>query len=256
MLQAHSFLWQYLWLAPGILLLAVAAILYRRGFGKFAPAFLLYAVYQAIETLTLYTLDVLPSVSVKAWWLTFWAGLIIEGLLKFAVISELLLHLLSSRPTLARTGKRLFAAAGTVLALLAAVAAAYTKPANPYWFVGGGLILQQTLYIVQCGLILLVFLFAGFFRLRWDRFSLGIAIGFGIVFSEHLAARAVMAAFALSIHTGVLLSFLNMATYHVCVLIWCYYLLVPQKAPTTSTVSLPENDLAIWNRELERLLGQ
>jgi hypothetical protein len=53
-----------------------------------------------------------------------------------------------------------------------------------------------------------------------------------------------------------LLDFLNMATYHVCVLIWFYYLLVPEKSVTTSAVSLPEHDLAIWNRELERLLQQ
>jgi hypothetical protein len=53
-----------------------------------------------------------------------------------------------------------------------------------------------------------------------------------------------------------LLDFLNMATYHVCVLIWFYYFLVPQKIATTSAVALPENSLDIWNRELERLLHQ
>jgi hypothetical protein len=52
------------------------------------------------------------------------------------------------------------------------------------------------------------------------------------------------------------LVFLNMATYQVCVLIWFYYLLVPQKSVTTSAVFLPENNLDIWNRELERLLQQ
>jgi hypothetical protein len=51
-----------------------------------------------------------------------------------------------------------------------------------------------------------------------------------------------------------LLDFLNMATYHVCVLVWCYYLLVPQKLAITSAVLLPEHNLDIWNRELERLL--
>jgi hypothetical protein len=54
----------------------------------------------------------------------------------------------------------------------------------------------------------------------------------------------------------ILLDFLNMATYHVCVLIWFYYLLIPQKSATTSVVLLPENNLDIWNRELERLLQQ
>jgi hypothetical protein len=47
-----------------------------------------------------------------------------------------------------------------------------------------------------------------------------------------------------------------MATYHVCVLIWFYYLLVPAKVSTKAAVPLPENDLDIWNRELKRLAQQ
>jgi hypothetical protein len=45
-----------------------------------------------------------------------------------------------------------------------------------------------------------------------------------------------------------------MATYQVCVLIWFYFLLVPQKIVTTPAAPLPEHNLDIWNRELERLL--
>jgi len=47
-----------------------------------------------------------------------------------------------------------------------------------------------------------------------------------------------------------------MGTYHACVLMWFYYLLVPEKVVTKSAVPLPENNLAVWNRELERLLQQ
>ena len=46
-----------------------------------------------------------------------------------------------------------------------------------------------------------------------------------------------------------------MATFHLCVLIWIYYLLVPRKAPaSTHSITLPDNNLALWNQELERLL--
>jgi hypothetical protein len=45
-----------------------------------------------------------------------------------------------------------------------------------------------------------------------------------------------------------------MATYHSCVLIWFYYLLVPHKVATKSAVPLPENNLDVWNRELERFV--
>jgi hypothetical protein len=116
-------------------------------------------------------------------------------------------------------------------------------------------ILEQTLYIIQCGLVLFLFLFASYFRLSWRQRSFGILLGFGIVSSEHLGTWAVMANGLLT-DKRYLLDFLNMATYHLCVLIWFYYLFAPEKASTTSAVSLPEHNLEVWNRELERLLQQ
>jgi hypothetical protein len=253
MLRAHSLLWRYLWLAPQVLLVGLAVLLWRRGFHKLFPIFFAYTLFQAVEELTLYTMDAIPSVTAEAWWKAFWIGLIIEGALKFAVVAELLRHLLRSRPALARMGSRLFVCTAAGLALSAGVVAAFTPPYNPHWLVGGAQLLLQTLYIIQCGLILLLFMFAAFFKLAWDRLTFGIALGFGLIFSERLAAWALVVGGSLA-DRGYLVDFLNMATYHVCVLIWFYYLLVPQKKPTTSAVSLPDNNLAIWNRELERLL--
>ena len=253
MLQAHSLLWHYLWLAPDILQAGLALFLWCRGFHKIFPIFFAYAIYEAIETFTLYTLDILPSVSAKAYWAAFWIAVITGALVKFATIGELLHHVLRTRPPVARMGNRLFALTGVGLTLLAVLAAAYTSPHNPHWFIGGALLLQQTVYIVQCGLVLFVFLFAAYFKLTWDRLTFGVAFGFAIVFCQHLACRALEVAVALP-NDGVLLDFMNMATYHVCVLIWFYYFLVPQKIPATSAVSLHEDNLANWNRELERLL--
>jgi len=50
------------------------------------------------------------------------------------------------------------------------------------------------------------------------------------------------------------LDFANMATYHGCVLLWFYYLLGPQPVAVKSVAVLPDNNLDLWNRELERLL--
>jgi hypothetical protein len=253
MLHAHSLLWHYLWLAPDILQLALAVVLYRRGFHKAYPVFFSYLIYEAIETFTLYAMDILPSVSIESYWRVFWVSLVVGGLVKFAVIGELLRHLTRSRPALGRDADLTFNCAAVGLTLLAVVTAAYTTPHNPHWLIGGALLLLQATYIVQCGLVLLVFILAAYFRLTWDRSTFGIALGFAIVFCQHLASRAVEVSVALP-DNGVVFDFLNMATYHVCVLMWCYYLLVPQKKPATSTAALPENNLAVWNRELERLL--
>ena len=172
------------------------------------------------------------------------------------VAGELFFHLLSSRPAIAKVGSRLISGVGAVLVLLATIAAAYVPVDNLQFPIGyRAHVLQQTLYMIECGLILFLFLFTAAFRLTWDRATLAIALGRGISSSVHLATWAVMANGGLP-QRRYLLDFLNMATYQICVLLWFYYLLLPQKIATTSAVSLPENNLDIWNRELERLLQQ
>jgi hypothetical protein len=256
MLQAHSFLWHYLWLAPHVLQVALAILIWRRGLQKSFPVFLAYLFFEAIEEFTLYGMDVLPSVGAEAWWNAFCVGLIVQGLLMFALIGELALHLLRPWPALANLGSRLISGAGVVLVLLAAVAAAYAPIDSTQTAISSRAhILEQTLYIVLSGLVLSVFLFAAHFKLTWDNFAFGIALGLGILSCEHLGAWAVTASGAL-IEKRHLLDFLNMATYHACVLIWFYYFLVPQKIAISFAVTPPEHNLDLWNRELERLIQQ
>jgi hypothetical protein len=256
MLQPHSLLWHYLWIGPHILQGVLALLLWRRGLHRQFPVFFAYLLYGAAEESVLYVMDVVPLGSETAWWVVFSIGLVIEGIFRLAVMGELFFHLLRSRPAIAKVGGRLITGAGAVLVLLATIAAAYV-PVDSKQFVISyrANLLQQTLYMIECGLILFLFVFTAIFKLTWDRATLGIGLGRGISSSVHLATWAVMAN-GVSNSNRILLDFLNMATYHVCVLLWFYYLLVPQKSVTTSAVRLPENNLDIWNRELERLLQQ
>jgi hypothetical protein len=256
MLRAHSILWHYLWLAPETLQLGLAVILIRRGLHRLFPVFLAYLLYEAIEEYILYGMDILPSITWQAFWWAFCIGLVIEGLLKFAVVGELFSRIAGSWPAVARLGNRLVSRAGAVLVLLATLAAAFAPVDNPqHAIISRAHGLEQTIYIIESGLILFLFLFATYFRLSWDRRTFGILLGFGILSCEHLASWAVMANGFLVDKRNVL-DMLNMATYHACVLIWFYYLLIPEKRPTTSAEPLPEHNLAVWNRELERLLQQ
>jgi hypothetical protein len=256
MLQAHSLLWHYLWVAPNFFLLVLAALLWRRKLYKQFPVFQIFAVVLAVEQLTLYVADILPSVSPATWWRAFWVGLLIEALVKFALIGEIFAHVFGRYDSLANLGKRVIRGFGVALVMGAAVAAAYAPIDNPrYSFISHTHILDQAIYMIECGLLLFIFLFAAYFRLAWNNASFGIALGLGVSACVHLGTWAVMANGGM-MEKRHLLDFLNMVTYHACVLIWFYYLLVPQKSAVTSAVSLPENSLAIWNRELERLLQQ
>jgi len=255
MLQAHSFLWHYLWLAPQCLELGLTLVLWWRGTWRRFPVFFSYLVFAAIEQIILYVLDISPKVTWQTWWRAFWAGTIVEAMLKFGVVAELLHYLLRPWPALASVGRHFISVMGVLLVLVAAVAAAFTAPDNTHWLISGSHTLMQTIYITEAGLILSVFLLAAYFHIPWERVRFGIALGLGVAWCEHLAAWALLATGALTLRRE-LLDFLNLATYHVAVLIWLYYLLAPLKEMPKSAVSLPENSLAVWNRELERLIQQ
>jgi hypothetical protein len=256
MLQAHSPLWHYLWVAPNLLLLVLAFLIWRRRLQRRFPVFVLFAVVIALEQLTVYAADVIPSVTGDTFWRVLWGGLLVEALLKFALIGEIFGRVFGQYPSLAKLGTLLIRGVGVVLVLLATAAAAYTQRDSTYWIISGAHILEQTIYIIECGLILFLFVFAAYFKLSWNRSSFGIAVGLGISACVHLATWALMANAGLSVYYRNLLDLINMATYHLCVLIWFYYLLGPQTISATSAVSLPEHSLELWNRELERLLHQ
>ena len=256
MLQAHSFLWHYLWVAPNLLLLVLALVIRPRKLRAQFPVFQIFAVLVAIEQLIVYAADVIPIVSGGTFWRVFWAGLLVEALVKFALIGEIFGRVFGKYDSVAGLGKRVIRGVGIALVLVATIAAAYAPIDNPrYSVISYAHILDQTIYLIECGLLLFIFLFAAYFKLAWDNASFGIALGLGTSACVHLATWAVMANGGM-MDKRHLLDFLNMATYHVCVLIWFYYLLLPQKSAITSAVPVPEHNLAVWNRELERLLHQ
>ncbi len=254
MLQAHSFLWQYLWLAPNVLLLALAFLIWKNGLRRTFPAFFAFALLNPLCQFALYIADVAPSISAENFWRVDWATLLVEGPLKFAVVAEIFANVFGSYDSLARLGRLLIRGVGIALALAAAVAAAYAPKDSLFGIVSGAHLLEQTIALIATGLLMFIFVFGAYFTLRPARPVLGIALGLAIVSCVHLAVWAVAANAGLPAEKRVILDFVGMAGTHLCVLIWFYYLLVPHKEPVKPAVSLPENNLDVWNRELERLV--
>ena len=253
MLHSHSLLWHYLWVAPDFLLVVLAFMMWRRGLHRSFPAFFSYAIFEAVGGGIVYAIDIAPSASGLTYWRSYFLFLVVESLLKFIVVGEVFTHLLRGYPPLGRLARGLTSGVGVVLVFTATIIAAYANPIS-FWLISATNILGRSVSVVQCGLILFLFVFAAHFHLRWERPAFGITVGFGIAASIHLVYWA-LAVDWLFKQQSYLLDFFVMATFHVCVLIWSYYLLV-QKSAAPAAVSLPENTLAIWNQELERLLQQ
>ncbi|HEY3974295.1 MAG TPA: hypothetical protein VGM18_14920 [Candidatus Sulfotelmatobacter sp.] len=254
MLQAHSILWHYLWVAPNILLLVLGFLSWQRRLYTDYPVFFAFAVISAIEQLIAYAADVMPSVTPHTWWLIFWACLVVEGLLKFALIGEIFAHAFDPYPSIAKHGKILIRSFGIFLVFTASIAASRAPQDSLFGIVNGAHLLQQAIYLIESGLLVFIFAFLKYFRLSGMRATFGIALGLAVSACVHLATWAVAANSGLPASKRPVLDFLNMLAYHACVLIWFYYLLVPAKAATKSAVPLPENDLDLLNRELERLV--
>jgi hypothetical protein len=257
MLQAHSFLWNYLWVAPNLFLILLGIVLWNRGIGRRFPWFLAFCFLSGAGDLAAYLADVIPSVSPENFWLVFWANLVIESVLKFLVIGEIFSFLLEPYPSIARMGKALVSGIGAVLVLVSSAIAGLGHGDNTHFLISGAHLLEQTVFIIESGLIIFLFAFASHFHLAWDRFSFGVLLGLGISSCEHLATWAIIANASPSEQVRTLFAFLNNATYHFSVLIWFYYLLVPGKVMVKAGEPPPPADtLAAWNRELERLLQQ
>jgi hypothetical protein len=191
------------------------------------------------------------------WWYFFWAGLLVEALIKFALIGEIFSAVFGLYQSVAKLGKVLITGLGVILVFIAAVVAAYSTRDNTHWIVSGAHLLEQTIYLIECGLIVFLFLFAQYFKLCWGRVSYGITLGLGISACVHLATWALAANGNFDAHGRILLDFAHMAAYHLSVLIWYYYLLVPAKSVSLAKdPPPPEHNLEVWNQELERLIHQ
>ena len=256
MLQAHSHLWNYLWLAPNVFLLAVGFLIWKRGLARQVPAFLAFAILGAIGELALFGADIAPFVSAPNFWRIDWTNILLGSVLKFLVIGEVFSTVFTQYSSISRVSRVLVSGFGAALVLTAGLIAGFARGDSTRLLISGAHLLEQTVFIIELGLIVFLFLIAAYFGLPWDRLSFGILFGLGISACVHLATWAIIANASPTERARILFGFLNMGTYHLCVLIWLFYVLVAQKVVRKSVVPLPENNLAVWNRELERLLQQ
>ena len=173
MLQAHTPLWHYLWVAPNLLLIVLAILMWRRGLRKTFPVFVVYALVSAIGQLALYAADIAPWVTAENFWRVDWASLVSEAVLKFALIAEIFAQAFNPYPSLAKLSRYLIRGVGVALVLVAMLAAAYAPEDNAQGVISGAHLLEQTLYLIVCGLLLFIFLFSAYFHLSVARSAFG-----------------------------------------------------------------------------------
>jgi hypothetical protein len=251
----YKYLLLYLWIAPHLILFVVAIfLLKRRLFAEF-PTFVLYAWYEIIEFAVLFTIAV-SGLNRGAWYAhTYLATLALSTALRFGVIQEIFNHIFREHgpvDALARTSLRRL----TLILLFVAVGCAIFSPAQSFTnLLTGAAWLGRGIAIIQCGLLLFLFLFSNLFGIALQSYVFGIALGFGILSTVELVQWALSTA-ALSIPMERTLNLLPTAGYHVAVVLWLTYLLLPAQQLLPAIAPAPSSGAAIdgWNSELERFL--
>lgn len=245
-----------LWTASASLLVLTGGLLLRRRLVYEFPVFLAYLAFQVVQTAGLFAIHVLQlqhRMSYAQYFYVYWAAEGVSIGLGFAVIHEVYRKVFRNYDALRQFGGIVFAGAAVVLLVVAVVTAATAPGADTPGIVRAVVLLERSVRVMQCGLLAFLFVVSFFFGLPWRNHLFGIALGFGVFATLELAAVAFRSHIGV-VAAGVFSQVANAA--YVCgVLIWVYYLWVPQAAPQY-TGAVSHNDLEKWNQALLEMLEQ
>lgn len=244
----------YLWIAPKMLLAVLAFLMFRRGLHRQFPMFFLYALFQLVQSAILWAAHLHaghPNFD-ETYTRLFSGGTVVSSALRFGVIYEVFRQVFRNYPALTETGKMLFRGVTVVLLVVGVGFAALIPGKSVNLLMLATTTLDRTVSLLQLGLLLSLFIFSRYFALSLRGHAFGIALGLGTYASVQLATSAVL--LYVGSTTNPLPNFITMATYHCCVLIWMFYLLLPERTAYFTRRELPKQDLDVWNQELQRLL--
>jgi hypothetical protein len=249
------FLRYYLWIFPHLLLGFVLLASYKKRMHQELPVFCIFTVFGMLRFILLFTVSRLvveSSVGIYLWLLT--CTVVIDAALQLAVIYELARNLIFSRSSLGRTLRPVFTWTLAGLVLLAAVASGSLRDITLQKMGNGFGILDFSSGLVEVGLLVALFLFSRALRISWRSRITGVALGFGISACINLAMAALRSGLGKSAFVAVDIT--QMAAFHVCVVVWLIYLLLPDRTPPFVGSGLRKSDIQFWDQELQRMTGQ
>jgi hypothetical protein len=217
-----------------------------RGLYRQLPYFFAYTVNVIVQSVALF----LVSEPTMTRFYLYWSGELVSWTLGMGVIYEIYATLLKEYSVLHKVGAYIFGIMGLILMLVALWASLKTPGPDLFRLMQGALTLERSVRIVQCGLLVTLFLFASFFGLSWKNHLFGIALGFAIFVSVELAVVAIRAYSGASLNY--LYAWLKPASYDLAILVWVVYIIKPQRAADLQL--LPKTQLAEWNETLQELL--
>jgi hypothetical protein len=248
--------WHIVWFARVALSLVLFLVTIRCRLYKQFPLFTVHSGWIALTGMAVVAMNYARSVSGNQ----FFTGVAVcngvEAVLAFAIIYQIFTLRLHQYPAVRDLGSAAFRAS-TIVLLAGVLALAWLAPGPGarYW-TSFSAVIQRSARTLQCGQLVFLFLFCGYFRLSWRSRTFGIAMGLAILSSSSLAISAIQSQLPLAVfqRNEYTVWLASDSTYLIAVLVWLSYMLAPEPTPQPPDGPLPPDDLETWNQELERLL--
>lgn len=208
------------------------------------PVFFRYSLFTVVG----YAIVLIPFViSCPQYFYVYWALTSVTMVLEFGVLYELLVNALKPYSALIDLGKMLFRWAAVFLVLAALLTAFATTGTSNHKIAAASELLQRTVRLMQCGLLLLFFGLEKRLGLSWRTHSMSIALGLGIYAGVDLSTTYLID--RLPAMTGPLQILANL-TYLGAASLWAYSLARPE--PVRSNVLDSPRRLIFqrWNEAL------
>lgn len=249
------FLRYYLWIMPHVLQVFILFFFVKRKLHKQLPLFCVFTVFEILRCVLLFTVSRLvtdSSVYVYVWVLTCTEP--IDAALQLAVVYELTENLIFSRTSLGGMLRRVFMWTVAGLVLIAAATSGSLHNISREKIANIFETLDFSFGLIQVGILVALFLFSRALRISWRSCITGVALGFGVSACIELATAALRAALGRSAFIAIDIT--QMSAFHVSVVIWLIYLLLPDRTPAFSGDGFEKSDIQLWDQELQRMTGQ
>jgi len=227
--------------------LLLLKILANKGLRERFPAFFAYNAAYAAITVLLTVAGVFGGPASAAYFYLYWVLNTILMLLEFGIMYEVFVHAVKPYAGLIDLAKMLFGWAALFLLLAAALTAFSTSGSHMLKCVAATAYLERGLRMMQCGLLILFFLFEKRLGLSWRSYSVCTALGLGVVAASELGITFFRTEYPAS---GLFLDFMTNVIYLGTLLWWVGCFRLPQPERKTVLDSPAKLIFQRWNDAL------
>jgi hypothetical protein len=238
-----------LWMAAAVGLVFLSVLMLKKKLHREFPVFFALVVAECVES---WLGMILKAISYKAFYVEYWILASVITVLGFAVLREVFLHIFRPYDALRNFGRMLFRWSAAVLILIAAVMSVSATPVTSTPITNFILTVDRSVRLMQCGLVIFMYLFARQLGITERHRVFGVSVGFGVFASVHLMTVTLTALFPPTISRSVmyLLNVPYQLGWIATVIIWSVYMYRPEPERRRATVlELPES----WNYKLTEI---